>query len=512
MAMKTLLKKSSLATLLSCTLFCLACKRPVDVHYNHVAIDADDSEQEILWKAAHVVPSQRQYNWQRLELTAFAHFGMNTFTGNSWGNGADDPRLFNPSDFDAEQWVKVLKEAGFRSLILTCKHHDGFCLWPSAYTDYSVLSSPWMEGKGDVVKEVSEACHKYGLLFGFYLSPWDRHDQRYGTPEYNDYFVNQLTELLSNYGPISEVWLDGACGEGPNGKKQEYDFDRWYKAIRRLQPKCVIAIMGPDVRWVGTENGRGRETEWSVVPNDRLNPELIAESSQHEVIMPPTGVTRGENLASREIISKAKTLVWYPAETDVSIRPSWFYNEADDGKTKSAETLMNIYFTSVGRNSNLLLNIPPDKSGRFAEAEVNSLMEFARLREKTFENNLLPSAKVKISGYSTKAARKICDEDYDTSLKLNMNKKGECQIMEWKWDKTQTFSILSVQEDIRQGQRVEQFSLEYRDKNGNWHTIAQGTTIGYKRLLRFEPACAKEVRLRIERSRYEPVIAEVGLY
>lgn len=503
--------KNSLSLGLGLLLF-ISCNRPIEAHYSHVAIEEGDSEKEILWKAAHVVPSNRQYNWQRLELTAFAHFGMNTFTGNTWGNGEDNPRLFNPSNLDAEQWVSVLKEAGFRSLILTCKHHDGFCLWPSAYTDYSVLSSPWKEGQGDVVKEVSLACQKYDLQFGFYLSPWDRHDHRYGTPEYNDYFVNQLTELLSNYGPICEVWLDGACGEGPNGKKQEYDFDRWYKVIRKLQPKCVIAVMGPDVRWVGTENGRGRETEWSVVPNDRLNPELIAESSQHEVIMPPTGVTRGEDLASREIIRNAKTLVWYPAESDVSIRPSWFYLDKDEGRTKSGETLMDIYFTSVGRNSNLLLNVPPDKSGRIAPAEVKSLMDFARIREKTFETNLLEDAKIRIATTSQKACKRVCDSEYETSLRLKLNKKGECPVMEWKWEEEKCFSILLLQEDIRHGQRIEQFCLEYKGGDGNWHIAAEGTTVGYKRLLRFEPICAREVRIRFGECRYNPIISEVGLY
>ena len=233
---------------------------------NYVVINPSDSPSEIVRKAANVVPSKRQFAWQRQELTAFLHFGMNTFTGKEWGEGTDSPAIFNPSSLDADQWIRELKAAGFKCAILTCKHHDGFCLWPSAYTDYSVKHSPWKEGRGDVVREVSDACRKYGMSFGIYLSPWDRNSKLYGTEEYNDYFMKQLTELLTQYGKVSEVWFDGACGEGPNGKKQVYDFLRWYSLIRKLQPDAVIAVMGPDVRWVGTETGRGREMEWSVVP------------------------------------------------------------------------------------------------------------------------------------------------------------------------------------------------------------------------------------------------------
>lgn len=483
-----------------------------ETYYNHVAIHEHDSEKDILWKAAHVVPSSRQFEWQRLELTAFAHFGLNTFADRQWGSGFDDPTLFNPTDFDAGQWARTLKEAGFRSLILTCKHHDGFCLWPSEYTDYSVASSPWRDGMGDVVKEVSQACADYGLLFGVYLSPWDRHEQSYGTPEYNDYFVKQLTELLTKYGKISEVWLDGACGEGPNGKKQEYDFDRWYKLIRKLQPECVIAVMGPDVRWVGNERGRGRESEWSVVPNDRLDPNLIAASSQHELIMPPTGVTTKKEIASKEMIMDARTLVWYPAEADVSIRPSWFYTETDDGKTKSAEVLMAIYFNSVGRNCNLLLNIPPDKRGLFGGAEVESLMEFARMREEKFKDNLLSDAEVSISGVKRNKTSAICDGDYDSSVEL-VKVKGELTWrVYWSWDEAKTFSTLMLQEEIRKGQRVEAFSLEYKDSQGLWQEAVEGSTIGYKRLLEFESVTASEIRLVIRDARHDPVIAEAGLY
>ncbi|MEO8854230.1 MAG: alpha-L-fucosidase, partial [Ginsengibacter sp.] len=243
---------------------------------NYAIILPTDSESEIIFKAANVVPSPRQLRWQKLELTCFFHFGVNTFTGNEWGTGKEDPKIFNPTKLDANQWVKAAKDAGFKQAIITAKHHDGFCLWPSKFTEHSVKNSPWKNGKGDVVKEVADACRKQGMGFGVYLSPWDRNCPFYGdSKEYNKYFENQLTELLTNYGKVDEVWFDGANGTGPNGKVPVYDFDAWYKLIRKLQPSAVIAIMGPDVRWVGTETGYGRETEWSVVPANNLNQSTI---------------------------------------------------------------------------------------------------------------------------------------------------------------------------------------------------------------------------------------------
>ena len=267
---KKIMNKLSVCLLL--VTITVSCK----VQRNFAVIQPSDSEEEIIRKAAQVVPSPRQLRWQQLELTAFFHFGINTFTNSEWGTGKEDPHVFNPTQLDARQWVRVAKEAGIKQVILTAKHHDGFCLWPSKFTKHSVESSPWKNGKGDVVREVADACKEFGLGFGIYLSPWDRNAPMYGTDAYNDFFINQLTELLTNYGLIDEVWFDGANGEGPNGKKQVYDFDRWYKHIRELQPAAVIAVMGPDVRWVGTESGYGRETEWSVVPVDNLSPAAVA--------------------------------------------------------------------------------------------------------------------------------------------------------------------------------------------------------------------------------------------
>ncbi len=332
---------------------------------NFVLIAPGDDAAAIVHKAAGVAPSAAQMAWQEREFTAFAHFGMNTFTDREWGQGTEDPKLFNPTDFDARQWVRAIKDGGMKMLIVTAKHHDGFCLWPSALTTHSVKSSPWKGGRGDVMAEVSAACREEGLAFGVYLSPWDRHEPGYGdSPRYNEHFRGQLRELLTNYGPIAEVWFDGANGEGPNGRKQVYDWPSYYKVIRELQPRAVIFGMAPDVRWVGTESGYGRETEWSVVPADVPDPVSAAAGSPLYPLdgaFTPRDLT-ADDLGSRAKIASAKALAWYPAETDVSIRPGWFYHAKEDGQVKSPEKLVDIYFSSVGRNGVLLLNIPPGQA------------------------------------------------------------------------------------------------------------------------------------------------------
>lgn len=463
---------------------------------NYVVINPSDDEAAIITKAAKVTPTPAQLRWQQLELTAFFHFGINTFTNKEWGDGTEDEKLFNPTELDARQWVSVCKRAGIRQVILTAKHHDGFCLWPSKYTEHSVKNSPWKGGKGDVVREVSNACKEMGIGFGVYLSPWDRNNKAYGTEAYNDYFVNQLTELLTNYGKIDEVWFDGANGEGPNGKKQVYDFPRWYKLIRKLQPKAVIAIMGPDVRWVGTESGYGREQEWSVIPFDASGIKTTAEGSQTSVDRKPIGDMTGNVLGSREKILKAKALGWYPAETDVSIRPGWFYHSNEDKEVKTPEKLMDIYFNSVGRNSVLLLNIPPDRRGLLSDADVESLMGWKRLRDKLFSVNL---------------AGKLGPVKPGQARQATGGNGGQEYVLQVDLPKASTFNVCSLQEDISKGQRVESWVLEgFQD--GEWKKITEGSTIGYKRLLKFDPYTTTKVRLRILSSRLEPYIKAVGLY
>jgi len=406
---------------------------------SYVEISKNDTEKEIIYKAANVKPTARQLRWQQLELTAFFHFGVNTYTDKEWGDGTEDPKIFNPTALDAKQWVRIAKEAGVKQVIITAKHHDGFCLWPSKFTNHSVKTSPWKNGDGDVVKEVSDACNEMNIGFGIYLSPWDRNNSTYGTEAYNDYFINQLTELLTNYGTVDEVWFDGANGEGKNGKKQVYDFARWYKLIRRLQPQAVIAIMGPDVRWVGTETGYGREQEWSVVPIDAMNTKEVSGNSQTSIDLKPTGDMKGDVLGNRQKILNAKALAWYPAETDVSIRPGWFYHSKEDDKVKSPDKLLDIYFNSVGKNSVLLLNIPPNKQGLISDADIKSLVGWKKLRDEIFSNNLAKNAKLKLP--KKQKARLIFDGKDATGISWKKEKSSYSLQLDLKKNRLLMFAI-----------------------------------------------------------------------
>ncbi len=501
----------SIVTLIIC-LSLFSCCRQTKIT-NVVIISAADSMKEIIQKAANVTPSARQMAWQEMELTAFVHFTMNTFTDREWGLGTEDPRLFNPTQFDARQWARVLKEAGMKMIIVTAKHHDGFCLWPSQYTSHSVKSSPWRDGKGDVIREAAEACRKYGLKLGIYLSPWDRHEPCYGeSPRYNEFFKNQLRELLSNYGKVAEVWFDGACGEGPNGKRQVYDWQGYYRVIRELQPEAAIAIMGPDVRWVGTESGYGRETEWGVVPASLRNEGQASTVSSQEAFdaaFVPMDLTQAD-LGSREKIKTASALVWYPSEVDVSIRPGWFYHQSQDEQVKSPEKLFDIYFSSVGRNSVLLLNVPPDRRGLIHENDVRVLEEWHRALDETFRTNLAEGAQAHASNFARgHSAQATIDADKKTYW---TTEEGiEAAWLEYRLAKPATFDVLMLQENIRIGQRVERFELEAWI-DGCWEKAAQGTTIGYKRLLRLASITTDRVRLSITESRTNPTLTHFGLY
>ncbi len=432
--------------------------------------------------AARLVPTPQQYAWQQMELTAFLHFGINTFTGREWGDGKEDPALFNPSELDAGQWVRSLKEAGFKMVLLTAKHHDGFCLWPTATTKHSVASSPWKNGQGDVVKELRDACDKYDMKFGVYLSPWDRNAECYGdSPRYNEFFIRQLTELLTNYGEVHEVWFDGANGEGPNGKKQVYDWEAFYRTIQRLQPKAVMAIMGDDVRWVGNEKGLGRETEWSATV---LAPGIYTRSQANNDRL---GVfSQAKDLGSRKMLEKATELFWYPSEVDVSIRPGWFYHAEEDSKVKSLKHLTDIYFQSVGYNSVLLLNIPPDRRGLINEADVRRLNEFAAYRERTFASDKV----VKGRKYwnATSGSEKVYSLKPDAEI-----------------------NVVMLREDITKGQRVEAFTVEALTDDG-WKEVGKGTTIGYKRMLRFPAVKAGKLRVKIDKCRLTAHVNQVAAY
>ncbi|RYE91314.1 MAG: alpha-L-fucosidase [Cytophagaceae bacterium] len=494
-------------------LSCLSLAKPLASHAqlftagNYAPIPAGSAPAVVIEKAAHVVPSPRQLRWQQLELTGFLHFGMNTFTNKEWGDGTESPSLFNPTSLDAGQWVKACKDGGIKQVIITAKHHDGFCLWPSKYTEHSVKSSPWKGGKGDVVREVSDACRAQGMGFGVYLSPWDRNSPYFGdSAKYNNYFVNQLTELLTNYGRVDEVWFDGANGEGPTGRKQVYDFNRWYALIRKLQPTAIIAVMGPDVRWVGTESGYGREMEWSVVPTDAQRQDKVAANSQKEAAFAPKNMMEAD-LGSREKIGQAQALVWYPAEIDVSIRPGWFHHPAEDAQVKTPAQLLDIYNSSVGRNGVLLLNVPPAKNGLITPQDIASLQAWKTALGKTYATNLLKGSTV--SGLSASKVTALLDGKYDTYW--TTTGRDTTATLSFTLPAPQRFDVLQLQENIAVGQRIEKFVLEYKH-GAEWKTAAAGTTVGYKRILKFDPIEAQYVRLRITSSRLNPTLSAIGLY
>ena len=453
-----------------------------EFYEKHVKFPENATAEQKLDMASRLVPTPQQIAWQRMELTAFLHFGINTFTGREWGDGKEDPKLFNPTELDCDQWVANLKEAGFKMAIITAKHHDGFCLWPTATTRHSVASSPWKDGKGDVVRELRDACDKYDMKFGVYLSPWDRNAACYGnSPEYNKFFIQQLTELLTHYGEVHEVWFDGACGEGPNGKKQEYDWEAIEETIRRLQPKAVTAIMGDDVRWVGNERGIGRKTEWSATV---LTPGIYTRSAaQNEEL---GIVPKSKDLGGRDMVVRAKELFWYPSEVDVSIRPGWFYHAAQDNQVKSLAHLADIYFKSVGYNSVLLLNIPPDTRGLLHENDCRRLKELRTYLDNAFDTD-----------YLTKG---------NSSWEAN---SGETKVYGVK--KNALVNTLLLQEDITQGQRVEDFQVEGL-VDGQWQTLAEGTTVGFKRLVRFAPCQPEQIRLTIRSCRGTAHLQKAGLY
>lgn len=452
-----------------------ACQHKERFYVKQVVFPEQSTDEEKINMAAHVVPSESQYAWQRLELTAFVHFGINTFTGREWGNGKEDPALFNPVALDCGQWVKALQAGGFKMVILTAKHHDGFCLWPTATTAHSVASSPWRDGKGDVVAELKKACDQYGMKFGIYLSPWDRNAACYGdSPAYNKMFVEQLKELLSHYGKIDEVWFDGANAEGPNGKKQVYDWQAFYAVIDSLQPQAVKAIMGDDVRWVGNERGLGRETEWSVTP---LTADIYTDAGAENERLGLQATSK--DLGSREKVLAAKRLFWYPSEVDVSIRPGWFYHAEQDEQIKSLEQLADIYFRSVGYNSVLLLNVPPDRRGLIHENDVLRLKEFGEYLQQAFADNRIVAENPEMNSFSLKPGSKI--------------------------------NTVMLGEDIRKGQRVEEFRVEiWHDRQ--WREVGRGTTIGYKRLLRFPLCVADSLRVTVTESRAKVYLDKTGAY
>ncbi len=451
------------------------------------------------------IPTKRQLAWHELETNAFVHFTTNTFTDKEWGYGDENPQVFNPTAYNAEQWVKIMKEVGLKALILTCKHHDGFCLWPSKFTEHSVKNSPFKNGHGDVVKDVGEACHKYGLKFGVYLSPWDRNHADYGSPGYIDYYRNQLTELFTNYGPVFEMWLDGANGgDGFYGGKREnrkidgstyYQWPVTIEMVRKMEPEVVFfSDVGPDIRWCGNESGIAGETNWCSINIDTL----YAGKSGIEKLL-----NTGEETGNK----------WIPAEVDVSIRPGWFYHQSEDDKVKSASELFEIYLKSVGRGSNLLLNIPPDRRGLIHENDVKSLLGFKKLLDEAFAQNLAKKANVSASYYRGNSndfsPKNLVDGNKETYWATDDNMTNANIEMNFK--KQSTVKYIVIQEYIKLGQRIKSFSIEIMENN-KWKTVANGTTIGYKRIIKINPVKTQKIRINFLDSRACPVISNIEVY
>ncbi len=439
-----------------------------------------------------------------MEFVGFAHFTVDTFTGKEWGYGDESETVFNPTDFDAGQIVGVARMAGMKELILTCKHHDGFCLWPTRFTEHSVKHSPWLGGRGDVVKEISRACHEQGLRFGIYLSPWDRNSALYGTPAYITYYRNELTELLTSYGPISEVWLDGANGgDGYYGgaretrsidRKTYYDWPGTIQIIRQLQPMaCVFSDAGPDIRWVGNEGGAAGEPCW--------------ETLNLRDFFPGDADTQRLNHGDRPGAD------WAPAECDVSIRPGWFYHAGEDSAVKSPQQLLDIYFKSVGRGATMLLNIPPDQRGQIHPTDIASLQEFARRRDAIFADDLARHARVTASNVRGHARRyrpeNVIDGKRDTYWATDDGVTNADIVLEFA--RPVTFNVVRLREYLPLGQRVEGYVLE-QWHDGHWQEFGQGASIGNCRLARGEEMTTAKIRVRITEAAACPAISEIGLF
>jgi alpha-L-fucosidase len=453
------------------------------------------------------LPSPRQLRWHALEMYGFIHFTVNTFTDREWGLGDEPESTFQPSAFDADQIVSTAAAAGLRGLVLTCKHHDGFCLWPSKYTEHSVKNSPWKGGRGDVVAEISAACRRHGLLFGVYLSPWDRNHQDYARPQYIAYYRNQLRELLGNYGPIFEVWFDGANGgDGYYGGAREkrridnrvyYDWPDTWKIVRAMQPDaCMFSDGGPDVRWVGNERGVAGETCWATINGADFYPGVHGKQ-----------VTQWLNQGQRPGTH------WVPAEVDVSIRPGWFYHAKEDARVKSVEQLLKIYYESVGRGANLILNLPPDPRGRLHENDVRTLRAWGAVLKSTFAADLARGAKATASNTRGNdprfAASNVIEGRRDRYWASDDNVTTPEIVLDL--GAPITFNVVRLREYLPLGQRVEAFELD-ADRGGRWEPIASATSIGNQRLLRTAPVTASKVRLRISKAAACPALSEIGLF
>ena len=440
------------------------------------------------------LPTPQQLQWHNSEFYLFAHFGPNTFTDKEWGHGDEPEDIFNPTDLDCRQWCRIAKEAGATGIIITAKHHDGFCLWPSKYSKHTVRESKWKNGKGDVLKELAAACKEYGLNFGVYISPWDRNHPDYGTEKYNDVFVNMMKELFTNYGPITELWWDGANGEGPNGKKQVYDWKRFKETVRKLSPTTVVfSDVGPDIRWVGNEKGIAGTTNWNPLNIDGFTPGLGAPSTDT--------LNAGNKYGTH----------WIPAECDVSIRPGWFYHAEEDSKVKSPEELFQLYLKSVGRGATLLLNVPPDRRGKFHSNDSAALVDFKKMRVKNFENNIARNSK----GYfvphnGSRPAPALHDSNSFTSETITLT---HLQSLGLELTLPEKINCIVLSEELSKGQSCVQYRILLMNKNHELLKEIKGTTIGRKKIVSF-PAIENVgiIGLVIDEQKKPTAISEIEVY
>jgi alpha-L-fucosidase len=437
-------------------------------------------------------PSRSQLQWQNMEFCFFMHFGPNTFTGREWGEGTEQEQLFDPSKLDCNQWCRIAKAAGAKGIVITAKHHDGFCLWPSRFSSHTVRESKWKNGKGDVLRELSAACKKYKLNFGVYISPWDRNHPDYGTAKYNDVFVNMLKELFTHYGPIRELWWDGANGEGPGGKKQVYDWHRFEKTVRELSPRTVIfSDIGPDIRWCGNENGMAGTTNWNTLDT--------------------AGYTRGAGAPPQDTLNSGNVngKTWIPAECDVSIRPGWFYHETEDGKVKSPEQLFDLYLKSVGRGANLLLNVPPDKRGLVSAQDSTSLLGFRKLRDQNFFKDRVQNASVSLlRGGKVKIAGLFKNKRTGHAL-VSIDDPGR-ELIRVRFKKRIGINCVVIKEDVASGQSVQEFEIRLgKIKDPVIHGY---TTVGRKRILTFPVVRTHELRIHFIKAKQRIRIIGVEAY
>ena len=473
-------------------------------------------------RLAGVRPSERQLRWQSMEFYAFVHFGMNTMTGREWGAGDEDPALFVPERLDADQWMGSFVSAGMTGVILTAKHHDGFCLWPTRTTSHSVASSPWRAGRGDVVGDVADAARRHGLALGIYLSPWDRNHPSYGQgAAYDDVFVEQLTELLTGYGPVFSVWFDGANGEGHDGRRQTYDWDRYHCVVRDLQPDAVISVCGPDVRWCGNEAGHTRAQEWSVVRCELQDVERTADKSQQvdDGTFSRLVSSDEEDLGSRAVLaSHLDSLVWYPAEVNTSIRPGWFYRPTEDDRVRPADELFEIWCSAVGGNASLLLNVPPGPDGLLAPPDTRALGKLGAML-RALANRLM------IGSVTLSSGSVICADGARRPARTLQRLSDAMSRPPVYWapaaedrtpwgrislDRPTTVTGVVLREDITQGQRVEEVVVT-GTSDGAEVELARASCVGYQRLIRFDGRLVTDVTVRITATRDVPRLSAVAV-